>query len=454
MGISKANALTKGLDGGSLTSIGPTSRANRDPFAPNYDLIIHGGVGAKPYAITDEVKAFIDSIKFEDNSDQFDHLTINIVSQSDDLGGGDINSLLDSKIFSEGHIIEVRMGYGKELMTVGAAIIVKIKPDYPAGEAPTITITGYDLLYKASRNNHRKGVNYKDDRDSQIASIIGARNGFDILASKPNSFANIRETKGKNNRTQKKGVNDYKFLKKIAEINGFDLYSRFDATRGKFILFFEPPPLKNNREVFTFFYGAGDVDYQFILKNFTPTLDAQDQATEFEIFVGVDSKFSSRPIDRLDADAQKRIKALENSRYTGGNADNSKPANDDGVEVAFKAFGRSFKFPKFKRFKNEEAASRSIEQFIKRQKENFITGDGGFVGNEAIQSRQVHRFEGLSKQYAGKYYLTKVTHTMSKGEGYNTDFSCRKVIKDVIVQSAPSFSLTSNDKRFRTFKGL
>ena len=454
MSITKGNALTKGLSGGSLTVVGPTSRANRDPFAPNYELLIHGGVGAKPYAITDEVKAFIDTIKFEDNADQFDTLTINITSQSDDLGGGDINSLLDSKVFAEGHIVEVRMGYGKELITIGAAIIVKIEPDYPDGEAPTITITGYDLLFKASRNNHRKGVGYKDFRDSQIASIIGSRNGFDIKSNKPNTFENIRRTKGKHNRTQKKGVNDYKFLKKVADINGFDLYSRFDATRGKFVLFFEPPPLKNNKEVFTFFYGLGDIDYQFILKSFKPKLDAQYQGTEFEIFIGINSKLTFKPIDRLDAGSQQRLKTLENSRYTGGAPGNGKPANDDGIEVAFKAFGRSFKFPKFKRFKNEDDARRSIEQFIKRQKENFITGEGSFIGFEAIQSRQIQKFEGMAKQYNGKYFLTKVIHTMSKGDGYSTEFSCRKVIEDVLLQAPPTFALTDNDKRFKKSKGL
>ena len=43
---------------------------------------------------------------------------------------------------------------------------------------------------------------------------------------------------------------------------------------------------------------------------------------------------------------------------------------------------------------------------------------------------------------------------MSKGDGYSTEFSCRKLIEDVLVQTSPAFTLTDNDKRFRKSKGL
>ena len=142
-------------------------------------------------------------------------------------------------------------------------------------------------------------------------------------------------------------------------------------------------------------------------------------------------------------------------RFTGGNIGTNggkKSANSDGIEVAFKAFGRSFTFPPHKRFKDEKQATKAIEEFVKRQKENFITGEGKIVGKGIIQSRQIHKLEGISEQFSGKYYFTKVVHTMSRGEGYFTEFACRKVIEDLVVQSPPTLNLSDNDKRFKKLR--
>lgn len=449
---------TKGLNKSAVTPIGSSARFQRDPYAPNFELIIYGGKGAQPFAVADSVKRFIESVTFEDNADQFDKMTIVFNAQVDDFGGGEVNSIIDSKLFSEGHIVEVQMGYGNSLFTVGAAIITKIQPDFPQDGPPTLEITGYDLLFNASRRKPKGGVSYKGFRDSQIASIIGSRNGFDILLKDPRSFDNIRKVPGINDRVQKRGVSDYVFLKKVADINGFDLFSKFDPKRKKFGLFFQPPQTKNFKEVDVFGYNQGDLPYNNLLLAFKPTLDAHDQATDFEVFLLKDKDtFATniKPIDRLTLAEQKKLKSTLDRRFTGGNIGTNggkKSANSDGIEVAFKAFGRSFTFPPHKRFKDEKQATKAIEEFVKRQKENFITGEGKIVGKEIIQSRQIHKLEGISEQFSGKYYFTKVVHTMSRGEGYFTEFACRKVIEDLVVQSPPTLNLSDNDKRFKKLR--
>tara|TARA_R110000803_G_scaffold80560_1_gene146417 strand:- start:61 stop:1443 length:1383 start_codon:yes stop_codon:yes gene_type:complete len=452
---------TKGLSKSAVTPVGSSSRMARDPWAPNYELIIYGGPGAKPYAVSDKIKTYIDSVTFEDNADQFDKMTITMSSQIDDFGGGEINSLIDSRLFTEGHIVEIQMGFGGSLFTVGAADIVSISPTFPQDGPPTLTIVGYDLLHRSSRRKPRSGVTYTGFRDSQIASIIGSRNGFDIKTNEAASFAGIKRVAGVKPRApQKKGVSDYTYLKKIADINGFDLFSKWDTKRRKFGLFFQPPPTKNNREVFVFAYNEGDLGYNDTLLSFTPKLEAHDQATDFEVFVSNNKTSSStthKPMDRLSVEEAKLPKADTEVRFTGANIGprgGKKPKTEDGIQVAFKAYGRSFAFPPHKRFKNEADAKKSIEEFIKRQKEGFITGEGRLIGKEVLQSRQVHRLEGISEQFSGRYYFTKVTHTMSKSEGYFTDFSARKVIEDVVVQATPQLSLSDTDKRFRKLKGI
>jgi len=276
----------------------------------------------------------------------------------------------------------------------------------------------------------------------------------------PRSFDNIQKVSGINDRIQKKGVNDYKFLKKVADINGFDLFSKFDSRRKKFALFFQKPQTKNFREVFVFAYNVGDLPYTSTLLGFKPTLDATDQGTDFEVFVLKDKETfgnNHKPMERLTVEENNKFKQGNERRFTGGNIGTKggkKVANDDGIEVAFKAFGRSFRFLPHKRFKDEAAARKAIQEFVKRQKENFITGEGRIVGHEAVQSRQINKLEGISEQFSGKYYFTKVVHKMSRSDGYYTEFSCRKVIEDVVVQAPPSLNLSSTDKRFQSKSGF
>lgn len=450
---------TLNLPASSAKTLGAGQRFERDPFAPNYEIIVRGGIGAQPIGLDESVTQYIDGIIFEDNADQFDLLTITFNNQMDGQGGGDILSLIDSKLFAEGTILEIRMGWGKSLRTIGAAQIVKKIPNY-AEDGVNFVLEGYDLLHNAAKRRPKGGVSYASFRDSQIASIIGERNGFDIAIKDPKSFSGIRRTKGVFDRIQKKGVSDYEFLKKVAEINAFDVFSRFDTDRKKFALFFQPAAVTKQKEVHTFIYNEGEASYVDSLLSFQPTLDAFGQSTDFEIFVIKNKQTGGTRVDfikKLNTEENSKFKAENQRRFTGGNfgpEGGKQSPSDDGIQVAFKAFGRSFRFPRHKRFKDEAAAKAEIERFIKRQKENFITGSGTILGKETVQSRQSHNLTGLGDQFSGKYYFTKVVHRMVRGEGYMLDFTCRKTIDDFVVQATPGLELTENDKTLQKIKKL
>ena len=431
----------------------------RDPYAPNYELDIQGGKGTKPYTLTEKITKYIEEIIYEDNADQFDHLQIEITNQADDKGGGDILSIIDSKLPSEGSIINVKMGYGNSLLSVGAAELVMKSPSF-GNSGLSLMLEGYDLLHRMFRSNPRTGHSYTNLRYSQIASIIGERNGFVISANDPSTFKGIRKTEQIYEAgAQNKGVNDYRFLKKLADTIGFDLFSKFDSSTNRFILFFQPPSVAKQKEVFTFAYNEGDVSYPNSIIEFDVTLDAGDQATDFEIYIVKNKEIGgtkSAHIEWLGIEEQNKIREMRERRFTGGNPgiqNGRQLPENDSVVYAFKAFGKSFLFPTHKRFKNENEARNSIIQFIARQRENFITGNGRLVGNEALQSRQIHNLQGLGDQFSGKYYFTNVKHIMSRRGGYSCEFSCRKVIEDPFIQAPPAFTISENDKRFEKLKG-
>lgn len=449
-----------GLATGSTRPVSVGERLERDPFAPNYEILIYDGQGASPVAIGDEIKAFIEEVTFESNADQFDHLEIKFANQADNFGGGQILSLLDDKLFADGKFVEVQMGYGRSLMSVGACQIAKKHPSFPENGFPSFTIEGYDLLNKLSRTFPKTGKSYVGMTYEDIVQEVSMRAGFMVDAIDPRGLdsigsgkykgEDIQDKKGKI-KTQPKGQNDYVFLKKLAEINGFDLFSKFDPQLRKFVLFFQPPGTANQKEVFTFVYSSGETAYQNTLMSFDPTLDAYDQSTEYEIFVVKDKEVGGTKFDyvsRVTTDDQHKLKEDLERKGTYGK---QKPLAR-GHEYAFKAFGRSFRFPPNKRFKNEEEARRAIEEFIKRQAENFITGTGKLLGLEALQARQIHNLVGLGEQFSGKYFFTQVKHAMNRSSGYNCDFSSRKVIEDLVVQAPPALKLTDLDKMLKKLK--
>lgn len=433
----------------------------RDPYAPNYELVIYSGVKATPIGnVSDEVKQFISEITYEDNSEQFDSLKIKFASQIDTGDVKTVNSLMDSKLFTEGHVLQLLMGYGQQLQSIGACSLAKFKPNYPSDGPVTLEIEGFDILHRASRKRPRGGVSYKGFRDSQIASIIGARNGFDISKQDPRSFANIQRAPifvdpktGITGRTQKAGVSDYEFLKKVADTNGFDLFSRFNPEQRKFMLFFQPPARGKQREVLNFIYNEGDIPYVNTLLSFSPTMDAHSQASDFEIFI-IDQKtrkgLTFQPNKRFLTKEQTQL-AETKERRIGSKPLSKKPILTEGVQIGFKAFGQSFRFPPYKRFVSEAQIRKEIEEFVRKQRENFITGKGLLVGNEFIQSRQVHGLLGLGEQFSGNYYFYSVKQKMGKNKPYTTEFTCRKVIDDLVVQSGPTATINESDKRVLKF---
>jgi len=450
---------TAGVSAGAFK--GASGAMERDPYAPTYEIIVRGGQGAQPVVINDQLKQYITEITFEDNAEQFDHLTIVLENQIDQQGGGGVLSIVDSMLFAEGHILEVQMGWGKTLFTVGAATIVKKTPSFPENGNPTLVIEAYDPLYKMARSSPRGGAVYKNTSPTLIVREIGQRSGFGVDGLGPDNAPAIEVMPPlglTQSYTQKRGVNDYTFLSKLANIYGREIYARYDSSNGKYNLFFRKPALEAQKEVFTFVYNEGDISYTNTLLSFEPTLDAYDQATDFEIYLIKDGEKSGTKfdfIDKLTIAEQAKLKEEQQRRFTGGNlaTGGKQDPNFDGVSVGFKAFGRSFRFPQHKRFKNEAEAVKEIEAFIQRQRENFITGTGKLIGLEVLQSRQVHKLEGITAQFSGKYFFTKVTHIMNKTNGYECEFSCRKLIEDTIVQAPPTLDLSENDETIKKLKG-
>lgn len=393
----------------------------RDRHAPNYQILVDGKI------LTNKVTDFISSVEYEDNSEMMDKIVISIDTQTI-TEKGQTNDLIDSRLFSEGNLIEVFMGYGSSLKSVGAGEILKVEPNFPRDSIPTLTVTCYDTIHRltGAKVESFRGVRYRGQTDSAIVSTIAFRNSLTI--------GNNVDTKLIRTRLQEKGKSDYEFLRFLAKENSYELYVRYIDKRWN--LFFEP--YQNREDVtYTFKYNMTQNPNDNTLLEFSPNMNTSDQATEYE-FIGFDrfknkkiktiirgdKKFKYEPT-RLDDILDITVRQFSGNEKLGPIVDEV----DEPSLIRFKAFGLYREIIKDPSIRKENQAEKAVRNWIDERKKHFVTGSGSVIGVEYLQSRQVHKLLGIGASLSGDYYFTVVTHKMTNDSNYECTFSCRKVIK-------------------------
>lgn len=382
----------------------------RDPFAPRYEIIIN-----ESQALSEEMKKFISEVRVEDDAELMDKISLKIDALNT-TEKGVVQDIIDSKLFAPGNLIEVKMGYGNSLQTVGAGYIVRPRPQF-LQDGPVLEIEAYDIFHKLAQKKSAKGRSFKGFRDSQCMTIIAADHQMD--------YSKVRKFPGISNRFQKVGQNDYEFLKEIADERNWDFYNRYDPYTKRFVLYFEPPT-DRQKEVLTFEYFEGDKQPDSTLLEFLPEIATPDQASEFKII-----SWDRKKKKKITTFFKPGDLAGDSIKLGGATATGKMPKGKNGSFFQVKAFGQTIDVVANKKYTNEEEAKLFIEGYLKRKLDNFITGKGKVIGLELLQSRQKHIFKGIGNVLNGKYYLTNVTHIMTRGDQYITEFSCRKVVEDV-----------------------
>lgn len=405
-----------------------------DRFGPQYQVIVNGTV------IQDSIKSYIELVEYEDNEDMFDVIKITLRGMIEDPVDKRVKPIpewvVESTVFAEGNIVWIQMGYHGSLRIIGAGEIVKREFDYGTSD-PACTIICYEPLHRMANTFAEKAITYKGMRSSDIvkqiarkkeySGVIGALFDVSKIARLP-IFTPKAEV-------QKFEESDYAFLKRMAEVRGWQLYTRFDVETKKFALFYGPDSDKQEA-IFRYEYNNRNLIAEDTLQTFKPTINTIDQQSEIKI-VSVDEKRKKKlehaPKYNSLADGRSPVAR----KFTDRNTDFKKNELKNPVSYRFQAFGLNRRIIATRPFKDENEVKKFIIQWARNNIKNFITGSGDVVGNEDIQSRQSHFFFGLGETFSGtdahpaKWYLSKVTHIMSRASGglaYTTKFDCRKVI--------------------------
>lgn len=404
-----------------------------DRFAPTFDVIINGS------GITEDVRAHIVSIEYEDNEELFDEIKITLQGYfKDPIKQRDVpipEWAQSDPTFNEGNVIWILMGYGPYVRLIGGGEIVKREFTY--GQQPQVVITAYEPLHRMAQVMAEDAVVYKGMRSSDIVKKVGIKKEYSGAIG---SLFNVSEIPRlpiftPRSEVQKRGESDYAFLKRMADIRGWHLFTRFDSAKKKFNLYYGPDVDKQDTIFRYDFNPSGNLLPEDTLLEFVPEINTIDQHTDVEITAIDEARKKTNQQSRKYvpyADGKKPI----DRTLAGGNTEFKQQELKNPFSYRFKLFGFSKKIIATRPFKNESEVKKFIIAWARENIKSFIMGNGKIAGNEFLQSRQNIYFMGLGETFSGseskpaKWYLTKVRHKMSIGSDivYETSFDCRKVI--------------------------
>ncbi len=310
-------------------------------------------------------------------------------------------SMEPEKLFSFGQKVEIYLGYGSLKRLVIQGLITSVSYSFSTESPVEVRVEGYDLLFPMMRLRQvarkKKKQIWTQAKDSQVAEEI-AREYF--------KKSEIADTKVIHQRiTQKDEENDYQFLKRLAERNGFEIFARVEQEDKTSIFRFAPPLLETGNQ----HHPEPDLTLTFgqELFSFHPSLK-MNQVVSQVIVRGWDPKTKKE----IEAKAPRRRPPKRSEKITGPEAALKALKEPVTLEVRLPVFSR------------EEAQARA-EALLLRASQGLVEGEGECIGLPELIPGKVVAIEGLSERFAGPYYVYQVTHTIG-ANGYRTTFKVKE----------------------------
>lgn len=368
-------------------------------------------------------------------------------------GSGSHLSLRDIKVFQPGNEMQLWMGYGTKLQSIGRVVIRKVRPNYPRDEMPSVEVIGYTKDSAMMDNAPQKPKNppVKTKRAAKGHAKPRPHNGrpfkettyADAVRSRAREYNFELDVDDSHDQAstfwQKVGLTDYDFVKGISNLTGFffwvddrDPNGRPDP--GKWWLHFKDPKTLRRKlvqdKIYTLKYDQGptssllDFEPELVLQGASVRLQAQvkDPVTGkvFEAIFDEDNEDTPDPLavvtDDIEFDVEGNI--LQGEYKTA---------------AAVKIFLDDFSFEAIanRRFRSEAELILWARQWFRRHRENFVLSHGTVIGIETIMARQVHKITGLGMGIDGDYFFTNVRHIMQNGSGYELECTMRKVVPEM-----------------------
>ncbi|HZR52281.1 MAG TPA: contractile injection system protein, VgrG/Pvc8 family [Streptosporangiaceae bacterium] len=287
----------------------------------------------------------------------------------------------DSALFAVGNEVEIWLGYVGDIYKVMLAEITSLEPVFTTGEPPSLLVRGYDHRHRLARG--RKTRTFAQMKDSAIAGQIAREAGL---------RAHVDATEVTLSYVIQSNQSDWDFLRRRASLIGYEMYVRDK------VLYFQAPQLSQP--------PADKLSLGADITEFSPRLSSLTQAAIVTV-------------RGWDVKQKKAIAASARATSGLGGA-------ELGYSVARGAFGTST----MAIFGEPARTTPEADPIARGQ---FGTGALAYVEGEVVAygRPQLHAgtvvdIAGAGQKFSGRYYVTTVTHSLTKEQGYQTSFTVQR----------------------------
>jgi phage protein D len=301
----------------------------------------------------------------------------------------------DTKTFDLGNEVHVQMGYAGKLLTMVRGLITSLTPRFPESGPPTLVVGGQDKMVKLVDRKPKDGETKKFVKrtDSEIAKIIAKRN---------NLVPKIADTTHEYDIVVQKNQDDAIFLMERAKRIDFDCFIGVDPDTGRDALYFQSPTdARDGSKVRMYVFEWGKS-----LINFNPTLSLNQQVGKVTV-------------KGWDPNTKSIIK------FTASSADlPTSGSGDNGPKAAETRLGDREDIVVDQPVTSQQEAQALAKALLRERAYSYITANGQVIGLPDLRPGDNIEVQGLGKRFSGRYYVTKVEHTLG-GSGYLTTFDVR-----------------------------
>lgn len=375
-----------------------TSAFSQDPYVPDYEVRVDGQV-----------------LSPREHADVIDvHVTLDLKGASSfSITVSDWNDIdLDFK-YSSGHLfdlgkqVSIDLGYVDDLVRVINGEIISFTPNFPDSGPPTLVIRGQDKMRELANRKPKptEAKSFRNKTDAEIATTIATRLSLlPVVSSKQTPRHPLIVQK---NQTYQE------FLLERAKSVDFEFYFGVDQdTQRDALYFIERADGRDIQPVrmFTLLWGLGSGprsgavgpnSQEPNLLSFSPRMSSADQVGEVTVR-GWDPK-SKKPIvyQATQADLPGSAGTAE-----GGPAKAQKGATEVVIDRPVASL---------------EEAKAYAKSLMMERANRFVQGTGRVVGVPRMQPGNMVDLSGLGDRFSGRYYVTKVDHSLGAG-GFTTTF--------------------------------
>lgn len=357
----------------------------REKYAGFYTPRFAVTVGDRTY---DASSGLVSEVSVDTTIDGADTFSFTLDGRFDRASGEFVD--IDWDRVAAGERVTLGLGYGSTIEPLVVGRIGSVTPSFPADGAPSVGVNGFGLLHDLMEGTTDRS--WDDTTDSAVVEEVAGAYAFADL--------DVQDTGLERPKVVQHGQNDYRFLRTLADRNGYELFATGETFR-----FREPDD--DRTPSLTLRYGES-------LTSFSPEVSTEGQVSAVEV-----RHWDAAKKQAIVGTAESEDDAGPAASVAGSGRGAQGP--DQGTRV--------IRVP----VRSEEEAEAVAEAALARIEAGLVTGSGETVGLPEVRAGETLGLTGLGERFSRPadgetyYYVESVRHRLGAG-GFTTSFEVTETI--------------------------